>query len=63
MAKECDICGKKPLSGNNVSHSNRRTKRRWIPNLHTTTIEENGKQKKAKICTTCLRTLAKKQAA
>ena len=33
MPKICEISGKKPMSGNNVSHANNRTKRRFIPNL------------------------------
>jgi large subunit ribosomal protein L28 len=35
MSKVCLITGKRPMSGNNVSHSNRKTKRRFLPNLHT----------------------------
>ena len=34
MSKICQLTGKRPISGNNVSHSNRRTKRRFVPNLH-----------------------------
>ncbi len=33
MSRVCDLTGKRPISGNNVSHSNRRTKRRFLPNL------------------------------
>jgi large subunit ribosomal protein L28 len=33
MAKVCQVTGKKPMSGNNVSHANNRTKRRFVPNL------------------------------
>lgn len=35
MAKVCAVTGKKPMSGHNVSHSNRKTKRRFLPNLQT----------------------------
>jgi large subunit ribosomal protein L28 len=35
MAKVCQVTGKKPLSGNNVSHAHNKTKRRFYPNLHT----------------------------
>ena len=35
MAKICEYCGKKPMAGNNVSHANNRTRRRFLPNLHT----------------------------
>jgi large subunit ribosomal protein L28 len=34
MAKVCTVTGKKPMSGNNVSHANNKTKRRFEPNLH-----------------------------
>jgi large subunit ribosomal protein L28 len=34
MARVCQVTGKKPMSGNNVSHANNRTKRRFLPNLH-----------------------------
>ena len=34
MSKVCQVTGKRPVSGNNVSHSNRKTKRRFLPNLH-----------------------------
>ncbi len=35
MSRVCQLSGKRPISGNNVSHSKRRTKRRFLPNLHT----------------------------
>ncbi|HNM27742.1 MAG TPA: 50S ribosomal protein L28, partial [Saprospiraceae bacterium] len=35
MSKVCDLTGKKPITGNHVSHSNRKTKRRFYPNLQT----------------------------
>lgn len=35
MSKVCQVTGKKPMSGCHVSHSHRRTKRRFLPNLHT----------------------------
>jgi large subunit ribosomal protein L28 len=34
MARVCQVTGKKPMSGHNVSHANNRTKRRFLPNLH-----------------------------
>lgn len=34
MSRVCQVTGKRPLSGNKVSHSNRRTRRRFLPNLH-----------------------------
>ena len=50
MAKKCEITGKKPMVGHNVSHSQRRTKRRWLPNLRTVTVlDENGNKTKMKV--------------
>jgi large subunit ribosomal protein L28 len=58
MAK-CAICGKKPMTGHNVSHSMRHTKRQWKPNLQKTTIFEAGKARKVKVCSRCLRSMTK----
>ncbi len=58
MAK-CDICGKKPMSGNNVSFSQRHTKRQWKPNIQKVTIVIDGKLQKVKVCSRCLRTASK----
>ncbi|MFC1478355.1 50S ribosomal protein L28 [Candidatus Margulisiibacteriota bacterium] len=55
MSKRCEICGKGPMSGNNVSHSNRRTRTRWLPNLQNINILVNGTKKKAKVCTKCIK--------
>lgn len=35
MSKVCQVTGKRPVTGNNVSHSQRKTRRRFLPNLHT----------------------------
>lgn len=58
MAK-CQICGKGPASGHNVSHAMNRTKRTFAPNIQRTVIYENGQAKRIKVCTRCLRTMAK----
>lgn len=55
MAKVCEICGKKPVYGNNVSHANNRTRRRWEPNLQQVRIRVEGSVKRMKVCTSCLR--------
>jgi large subunit ribosomal protein L28 len=63
MAKRCAITGKGPKSGNNVSHANNRTKRRFLPNLRTIRITlEDGTRKKIKVAASTLRTMKKKQA-
>ncbi|MCL7451892.1 MAG: 50S ribosomal protein L28 [Anaerolineae bacterium] len=58
MAK-CDICGKTPSFGHNVSHSNVKTKRQWKPNIQKVTIFKEGNPQTLKVCTRCLRTLNK----
>jgi large subunit ribosomal protein L28 len=55
MSKVCEICGKGPVVGNNVSHAHNKTKRRWYPNLQTVKVSVNGQTKKLKVCTRCLR--------
>jgi len=55
MAAVCAVCGKGPRSGNNVSHANNKTKRRWLPNLQPARIvTENGTRKRIRVCTECL---------
>jgi large subunit ribosomal protein L28 len=58
MAK-CEICGKGPSFGNNVSNSNVKTKRRWMPNIQKVSVYQEGKRQRMKVCTRCLRTLNK----
>lgn len=55
MAK-CDICGKGPQFGHNVSHSMHRTNRRWLPNIQKVTIVVKGQRKRVNMCVRCLRT-------
>ena len=56
MSKQCEICGKKPMTGNNVSHAHNVTKRRFNPNLQRVkTLLDNGQVKKIKVCTGCIR--------
>lgn len=35
MSRICQVTGKQPMSGNNVSHANNKTRRRWLPNIHS----------------------------
>ncbi len=58
MAK-CELCGKGPQFGHNVSHSKRRTNRRWLPNIQKAVIMVDGQAKRVNVCTRCLRTLHK----
>ncbi len=55
MSKICEICGKKPMFGNNVSHAHNITKRRFVPNLQKVRSIVNGTPKRLTVCTSCLR--------
>ncbi|MBI3019211.1 MAG: 50S ribosomal protein L28 [Deltaproteobacteria bacterium] len=55
MALACDICGKKPLVGNSVSHANNKRKRRTYPNLQNTRALFEGSIRRIRACTRCLR--------
>jgi large subunit ribosomal protein L28 len=63
MAMECDICGKKPSFGNNISHANNVTRRRWNPNLRRVKAVVNGVHKRVRVCTACIRAGRVKKAA
>ena len=62
MARVCDITGKKVMTGNNVSKSNRKTKRKFYPNLQTKKfyIPEEDKWVTLKVSTSALRNINKK---
>jgi len=55
MARECIICDKKTVTGNNVSHSHLKTKRRWLPNLQKVKALINGEVRRVYVCTKCLK--------
>ena len=55
LARVCEICGKRPVTGNNVSHSNKKTKRRWLPNLQRVRVKVEGGTKRMKVCTRCIK--------
>jgi len=61
MAKVCQLTGKRPISGNHVSHSNRKAKRRFLPNLKTKRffIPEKGEWVTLKVSTSALRNIDK----
>ena len=60
MSRVCQITGKAPMVGNNVSHANNKTKKRFLPNLRTVRIKlEDGTSKKIKIAASTLRTSRK----
>ncbi|MBU2520775.1 MAG: 50S ribosomal protein L28 [Proteobacteria bacterium] len=55
MSRICEICGKKPLVGNNVSHAHNVTKRRFNPNLQRVRTVFKGGVKRMVVCTRCIR--------
>lgn len=55
MAARCDVCGKGPSTGYNVSHSKRHTKRRWKPNLRKMRVDVDGSLQRLKVCSSCLK--------
>ncbi len=55
MAQRCEICGKGPVVGRNVSHAHNVTARRFNPNLQRVRATINGGNKRIRVCTRCLR--------
>ena len=55
MAKYCEVCGKGTISGHSITHSDRKIKRTWKPNVRTITVVENGKTSRKTVCTRCIR--------
>ena len=54
MAK-CSVCGKGPRTGNNVSHANNKTKRRFLPNIQKVRVRDGGTVRRRHVCTVCLK--------
>ena len=61
MAKRCQLTGKQVMFGHNVSHSNRKTNRRFDPNLQKTTLYSEALHRKVslRVCTRVLRTVSR----
>ncbi len=61
MSRVCQVTGKKPVSGNNVSHANNRTRRRFLPNLHSHKfwIESENRWVKLRVSTKGMRIIDK----
>ena len=55
MSRVCSICGKGQTSGNNVSHSKRRTRRTFKANVQKVSFVQDGKEQKGYVCTRCLK--------
>ena len=61
MARVCQVTGKRPMTGNNVSHANNKTRRRWLPNLHERRfwVASENRWVKLRVSTKALRTIDK----
>jgi len=55
MAQVCKICGKGPQTGNNVSHTHKKSRRRWLPNLQRVRVMIDGTPMRIRVCTTCIK--------
>ena len=55
MSKVCDICGKRPRIGYNISHAHNKTKKRWYPNLQKVRALQDGQPKRIRVCTNCIK--------
>jgi large subunit ribosomal protein L28 len=55
MAAVCEVCGKRPSFGMNVSHSHVRTKRRWNPNIQRIRVLVDGTPRRQHVCTRCIK--------
>lgn len=55
MARVCEVCGKGPAFGNNVSHANNKTRRRFNPNLQSVRALVDGRVKRMRVCTQCIK--------
>jgi large subunit ribosomal protein L28 len=61
MARVCQVTGKKPMVGNNVSHANNKTKRRFLPNLQSRRfwVESENRWIRLRVSTNAIRTIDK----
>jgi large subunit ribosomal protein L28 len=55
MASTCSVCGKHPSFGYSISHSHRRTKRRWNPNIQRVRAVVGSTVRRVDVCTSCLK--------
>ena len=55
MAKVCEVCGKSPVVGRNISHAHNVTPRRFEPNLQRIKVVFKGTVKRMRVCTRCIR--------
>ena len=51
----CEVCGKEPWFGKQVSHSHRRSSRRWLPNIQRVRVKHGSNSKRIRVCTSCIK--------
>jgi len=55
LAYRCEVCGKEPWVGKQVSHSHRRSSRRWLPNIQRVRVRHGSNSRRAHVCTSCIK--------
>ena len=55
MANRCQVTGRVPRSGKNVTFSHKRSSKKWSANIQTVKVADNTNTKKIKVCTSCLK--------
>lgn len=55
MAFKCEVCGKRPLVGNNISHANNKSKKRSLPNVQKVRANVDGKVQRLRACSRCIK--------
>ncbi|GBD83842.1 50S ribosomal protein L28 [bacterium BMS3Abin02] len=55
MSYRCEICGKEPWFGKQVSFSHKRSSRRWLPNIQRVRVRDGSNTRRIRICTSCLK--------
>ncbi len=55
MAKVCVVCSKSRATGNQISHSNIKTKRKWRPNIQRIKVLVNGSPRRVNVCSRCIK--------
>jgi len=55
MSRVCEICGKKPMFGAQISHAHNVSKKRWNPNIKKIRVLEEKRVVRKRVCTRCLK--------
>jgi large subunit ribosomal protein L28 len=55
MSYRCEVCGKEPWFGKQVSFSHKRSSRRWVPNIQKVRVKHGSNSKRIRVCTSCIK--------